>query len=137
MVSFLPNVSGLAEGVEGSSMDLELTGKRALVTGGSRGIGKAIARQLALEGADVAIAARDQGRLDVAVSELATESGRRIVGMSVDTGDGQAITAMVKASADALGGVDILVNAAARPGGQRPAPGWDAITEGALLRRSK
>ena len=79
MVSFLLNVSGLAEGVEGSSMDLELTGKRALVTG-EAGIGKAIVRQLALEGVDVAIAARDQARLDATVSELATESGRRVVG---------------------------------------------------------
>ena len=114
-------------------MDLELTGKRALVTGGSRGIGKAIARQLALEGADVAIAARDQGRLDVAVSEIGAESGRRIFGVKGDTSDGQAITAMVKASADWLGGVDVLVNAAARPGGPQPTPRWDAVTEDALL----
>src|ERR1700761_4494031 len=114
-------------------MDLELAGKRALVTGGSRGIGKAIARELLREGADVAIAARDQARIDATVAELARESGRRVVGTSADTGDGSSVAAMVKASADALGGVDILVNAAARPGGQQPAPRWDAVTEEALF----
>ena len=56
-------------------MDLELAGKRALVTGGNRGIGKAIARELAREGADVAIAARDQARIDATVAELAGQSG--------------------------------------------------------------
>lgn len=114
-------------------MDLELTGKRALVTGGSRGIGKAIARELALEGADVAIAARDQARIDATVAELASQSGRRVAGMSADTGDGASVAAMVKASADALGGIDILVNAAAQPGGQQPAPRWDGVTGEALF----
>jgi NAD(P)-dependent dehydrogenase (short-subunit alcohol dehydrogenase family) len=114
-------------------MDLELTGKRAVVTGGSRGIGKAIARELLREGADVAIAARDQARIDATVAELARESGRRVVGTSADTGDGGSVAAMVKASADALGGIDILVNAAARPGGQQPAPRWDGVTEEALF----
>jgi NAD(P)-dependent dehydrogenase (short-subunit alcohol dehydrogenase family) len=114
-------------------MDLDLTGKRALVTGGSRGIGKAIARELAREGADVAIAARDQARIDAAVAELAAESGRRIVGISTDTGDAAAVAAMVASAAGALGGIDILVNAAAQPGGQRPAPRWDEVSEEALF----
>ena len=52
-------------------MDLELQGKTAIVTGGSRGIGKAIARELALEGVDVAIAARNPERLEEAARELA------------------------------------------------------------------
>ena len=64
-------------------MDLELTGKKAIVTGGSRGIGKAIARQLALEGVDIGIAARDQARVDAAAAELAAETGRRILPWAV------------------------------------------------------
>jgi NAD(P)-dependent dehydrogenase (short-subunit alcohol dehydrogenase family) len=114
-------------------MDLELAGKRALVTGGSRGIGKAIARELAREGADIAIAARDQARIDATVAELAGESGRRVFGVSADTRDGESVAAMVQACAGALGGIDILVNAAAQPGGQQPAPRWDGVTGEALF----
>ncbi|HVB05895.1 MAG TPA: SDR family NAD(P)-dependent oxidoreductase [Acidimicrobiales bacterium] len=110
-------------------MDLGLEAKRALVTGGSRGIGKAVARQLALEGADVAIAARDQGRLDAAAKELAELTGRRIVPFTVDTSSNDSVTQMVAAAAEALGGIDILVNAAARPGGQAPPPKYDELTE--------
>jgi NAD(P)-dependent dehydrogenase (short-subunit alcohol dehydrogenase family) len=110
-------------------MDLGLEGKRALVTGGSRGIGKAIARQLALEGADVAIAARDQGRLDETAAELAALSGRKVVGLTVNTASGESVTEMVAAAAAALGGIEILVNAAARPGGQAPPPKFDELTE--------
>jgi short-subunit dehydrogenase len=51
-------------------MDLELRGKRAIVTGGSRGIGKAIARQLAEEGVDVVISARGKGQLEATAAEL-------------------------------------------------------------------
>jgi NAD(P)-dependent dehydrogenase (short-subunit alcohol dehydrogenase family) len=114
-------------------MDLELTGKRALVTGGSRGIGKAIALELAQEGADVAIAARDIGRIEATVAEITAASGRNIFGTRLDAANGESIAEMVKASAEALGGIDILVNAAARPGGQAPAPRWDAVTEEALF----
>jgi NAD(P)-dependent dehydrogenase (short-subunit alcohol dehydrogenase family) len=58
-------------------MDLQLTGKKAIVTGASRGIGRAIARQLALEGCDVAICARTAGPLQEAAAALAHESGRQ------------------------------------------------------------
>ena len=60
-------------------MDLKLEGKTAIVTGGSRGIGKAIARELAREGVDVAIAARNMDALEATARELAEETGRRIV----------------------------------------------------------
>jgi NAD(P)-dependent dehydrogenase (short-subunit alcohol dehydrogenase family) len=103
-------------------MDLELTGKRALVTGGSRGIGLAVARQLAREGAHVAIAARDQARLDEAARSLAPQGGGAAFGLVVDTGDDASVKAMVAGAAERLGGLDILVNSAAMPAGQGPAP---------------
>ncbi|MEO7339082.1 MAG: SDR family oxidoreductase [Caldimonas sp.] len=104
-------------------MDLELNGKRALVTGGSRGIGKAIARALALEGVDVAILARDAHRLASTASELATESGRRVVPVTADTTDDAQVRRAFTEAATALGGgIDILVNAAAEPGGYAAPP---------------
>jgi NAD(P)-dependent dehydrogenase (short-subunit alcohol dehydrogenase family) len=113
-------------------MDLQLSGRRALVTGGSRGIGKAIARTLAEEGCDVAIAARDPDRLRAAVDELAT-TGRRIIGLTVDTADDESVRSMVAAATQSLGGIDILVNNAARPGGQSAPPTLATLTRDDLF----
>jgi NAD(P)-dependent dehydrogenase (short-subunit alcohol dehydrogenase family) len=96
-------------------MDLELTGKRAIVTGGSRGIGLAIARALAAEGADVALVARDKDALDAAGAAVAAQSGRKALAVCADTGDDRAVREMVRVVGDTFGGVDILVNAAAMP----------------------
>jgi NAD(P)-dependent dehydrogenase (short-subunit alcohol dehydrogenase family) len=96
-------------------MDLELTGRRAVVTGGSRGIGLAIGRALAAEGADVALVARDKDALARAAEQVAAESGRRVIGVRADTGDDGSVTAMAEEVVRELGGVDILVNAAATP----------------------
>ena len=97
-------------------MDLELTGKRALVTGGSRGIGKAIAFDLAREGCEVAISARDPGRLAAAAAEIGAEVGREIHWFSAEASDDASVKAMVAGAAAAMGGLDILVNNAASPG---------------------
>ena len=64
-------------------MDLGLKGKNAIVTGGSQGIGKAIARELAREGVDVAIVARNREKLDAAARELSSETGGRVIGRRV------------------------------------------------------
>lgn len=99
-------------------MDLQLEGKKALVTGGSEGIGKAIARVLAREGCDVAICARRPDVLEEAAREIATETGRRIVAIPADlTRDADARNFIEGAHA-ALGRIDILVNnAGSAPGG--------------------
>jgi NAD(P)-dependent dehydrogenase (short-subunit alcohol dehydrogenase family) len=102
-------------------MDLELTGKRAIVTGGSRGIGLAVARALAAEGSHVALVARDAAVLAAAREAVdavpsAAGSGRRVIAVGCDTGDDDAVRDMMAAVVvDGLGGADILVNAAARP----------------------
>ena len=110
-------------------MDLELEGKAAIVTGGSRGIGKAVARELALEGVDVAIVARGREALGETAAELAAETGRRIVPITADTGDDAAVRSMVKCAAESLGRVDILVNNAARPLGQAAEPSLSEFTD--------
>ncbi|KAF0815168.1 (S)-1-Phenylethanol dehydrogenase [Andreprevotia sp. IGB-42] len=114
-------------------MDLQLKGKRAIVTGGSRGIGKAIARQLALEGVDVVIAARNRTALEATARELADETGRRIVPVVADTGNKDAADALVAHAIEALGGIDILVNAAAQPGGISTATALAEIIDDELL----
>ena len=116
-------------------MDLELEGKRALVTGGSRGIGKAVARALAREGVDVALLARDRDRLAAAAAELSADFGRRVVAVVADTGDDAGVERAVAEAASLLGGgIDILVNAAAEPGGYAAPPPLAEI-EAAHLQR--
>jgi NAD(P)-dependent dehydrogenase (short-subunit alcohol dehydrogenase family) len=103
-------------------VDLQLTGKTAIVTGGSRGIRKAIARELAREGVRVAIVARDAAALDAGAAEITAETKSKVVPIAADTGSDSEVRAMVARAAEALGGIDILVNAAAQPGGQAPPP---------------
>ncbi len=109
-------------------MDLQLEGKAAIVTGGSRGIGKAVARELAFEGVDVAIAARGLEALEASAAELSAETGRRVVPVQVDTGDDDSVCEMVARAREVLGGVDILVNNAAVVGGG-PVPALEDLSE--------
>jgi len=98
-------------------VELGLTDRRAVVTGGSKGIGLAVAQELVAEGVDVAICARDAGEVKVVTDELAA-SGRTVFGMVADVCDPDQVRAFMAAAADELGGIDILVNnaGAARPG---------------------
>jgi NAD(P)-dependent dehydrogenase (short-subunit alcohol dehydrogenase family) len=113
-------------------MDLELTGKVAIVTGGSRGIGKQVALALAREGCDVAIVARGREALEEAAREIAT-SGRRVVVVQADTTNDASVDAMVGQVVAELGRIDILVTCAAQPGGQAPPLKLAEITEQAFF----
>src|SRR6266851_698662 len=104
-------------------MDLGLEGKRAIVTGGSLGIGKAIARELAREGADVAIVARTKETLEAAARELAAETRRRVIPLVADVTSRAQVDAMVAQAAAQLGGLHILVNSGSPPGGSATATG--------------
>ena len=89
-------------------MDLQLKGLNALVTGGTKGIGRAIAETLAAEGANVAFCARSADAVKATVPDLSRRGGK-VVGRAVDVGDGPALKAWVAEAGDALGGIDIVV----------------------------
>ena len=89
-------------------MDLQLKGRKAIITGGSKGIGRAIADLLAEEGCHVAICARNAGEVEAAVAALRGK-GVDAFGQAIDVRDKAALEGWVKASADALGGIDIAV----------------------------
>lgn len=100
-------------------MELGLAGKCALVTGGSLGIGRAIARELAHEGVSVAIVARGAARLEAAAAEIALETNARCVAVPADLTDPAQVAAAVESARGSLGHIDILVNnAGATPMGR-------------------
>jgi NAD(P)-dependent dehydrogenase (short-subunit alcohol dehydrogenase family) len=105
-------------------MDLGLKGKKAVITGGSRGIGRAIANLLIAEGADVAICARDAEAVDKAVAELSANG--KAIGAGVDVADKEALQSWVTSAAEELGGIDILVPNVSAGGGQMDENGWRA-----------
>ena len=115
-------------------MDIGIRGKFALVVGGGRGIGKAIALELAREGADVVLASRTLEQLHDAAQAIESETGRRAIPLVVDVTSREQVDRMVKEAATRLGGLHILVNSAALPGGSPSATGpIETLDEGELL----
>ena len=104
-------------------MELGLNGKNAIVTGGSLGIGKAIARELAREGVNVAIAARSKDVLETTARELEAETRRRVIPLVADVTSKEQVDRMVAQAAEQLGGLHILVNSGSAPGGSATATG--------------
>ncbi len=100
-------------------MDLGLKDKRALVLGGSRGIGFGIASELAAEGARVMLCSRDGAACEAAAAKIATAHGVEVIGRACDMSDLDAVDATAVAAEAELGGVDILIN---NTGGPPPGP---------------
>jgi NAD(P)-dependent dehydrogenase (short-subunit alcohol dehydrogenase family) len=109
-----------------------LDGRRALVTGGNRGLGRAFALALAEAGADVAIAGRDTGRNDRVATEI-TDRGRRGLAVTADITRRDDVTAMVEQVTAELGGIDVLVNNAGiaihRPALEVPDEEWQQVID--------
>ncbi len=106
-------------------MDLGLKGKRAIILGGTRGIGRAIADLMADEGANVALCARNQDQIDEAVAALKAK-GVSAYGKSVDIADGPALGTWIGEAAKSLGGVDILISNASALSAGNAEENWQA-----------
>jgi 3-oxoacyl-[acyl-carrier protein] reductase len=109
-------------------MDLGLKGKKAVVTGGSRGIGRAIADLLADEGADVAICARNAEQVATEVEALKAK-GVQAWGQAVDIADGPALKAFIAQAGETLGGIDIVVSNASALVQGADEEAWKAMFE--------
>jgi 3-oxoacyl-[acyl-carrier protein] reductase len=120
-------------------MAFDFTGRRVVVAGGSRGIGRAIALNFASAGADVSICARGAAALDEACAAIAAH-GHRVHADTCDLADGDAIARYLPAAAAALGGIDVLVNNASGFGMSDDEAGWAAclsVDVMAMVRCSK
>ncbi|MAT95287.1 MAG: 3-ketoacyl-ACP reductase [Halioglobus sp.] len=104
-------------------MDLGLSGKKALVTGSTRGIGRAIVNLLADEGVDLAICSRNQEQVDEAVADLSAK-GVKVTGAVVDVADKDSYQAWIKSAGEELGGIDIFVPNVSAGGGSVDEQGW-------------
>ena len=111
-------------------MNLGLKGRTGIVTGGSRGIGKAIALELAREGVDLVIVARDSDRLASATKDIVEATGNRVIPISCDVRDRIAVEATFTEAVAQLGSLNILVNSGSAPGGSATAVGYiDTIVD--------
>src|SRR4051812_48905959 len=113
-------------------MNLNLSGKVAVVTGGSLGIGRAIAADLAAEGANVVIVARDAERTEAAARELCTATGAKVLACAGDMTDPASIEVVMDKARKAFGRIDVLVNNAGSSPMGRIAETPDATWEKSL-----
>jgi 3-oxoacyl-[acyl-carrier protein] reductase len=104
-------------------MKIDFTGKKAIVCGGSKGIGRAIALGFAACGGDVSICAREPGSLESTRAEIA-KLGHKAHAASADLSQGDAVRGYVRAAVDALGGCDLLINNASAFGSSDDNKGW-------------
>ena len=111
-----------------SVMDLGLKGKKAIVTGGTRGIGRAIAETLAGEGVDIAICARNQDQVDEAVAALSNK-GVKATGGVADIADGEGLKKWIADMGKTMGGIDILVANASALANGNDEKSWRACFE--------
>jgi NAD(P)-dependent dehydrogenase (short-subunit alcohol dehydrogenase family) len=108
----MEEMQGIAEEVKERKMNelnLDLTGKVALVTGGSRGLGKAIALALAAKGAGIAVCGRKQSNLDAAVEDFRSR-GMDVLARAANAGESNQVAELLRAVEDKFGRLDILVN---------------------------
>jgi 3-oxoacyl-[acyl-carrier protein] reductase len=106
-------------------VEISFKGKKVLVGGGSRGIGRSIALAFAASGADVAVCARGAESLRAVETEL-RQHGAKVFGVACDLGDEAQVSRYVHESAEALGGIDVLINNASGIGMKDDESGWQA-----------